>query len=255
MLPDSPMASFLRAAPVVAGIEMAVIAGDIEGGNLLKRVGVLLTDFLLFDNVDNDLVVDTAAMLGGIAPQTGSRALFDRGAEVSHFRYFTNADTRAAVRDWLVAPEVAPLKAFSALPGRFEDMDALAEAAQMRSIGSQRGVVPADLPVVVVLPGVMGSHLWIKGDDRVWFDPADIALGGLDKIAWGQGGVEAEKITQVFYARGVFEEDDRKAVGLINSQPDPLGDMLVDFTALQYSLKFLSESAQGSFGCGCIACL
>ena len=38
---------------------MAVIAGDIEGGNLLERLGVLLTDFLLFDNDDNDLVVDT----------------------------------------------------------------------------------------------------------------------------------------------------------------------------------------------------
>ena len=82
---------------------MAVIAGDIEGGNLLKRLGVLLTDFLLFDNEDNDLVVDTAAMLAGIAPQAGARVLFDRGADVSHFRYFTNPDTRAALRDWLVA--------------------------------------------------------------------------------------------------------------------------------------------------------
>ncbi len=201
MLPDSPMASFLRAAPVVAGIEMAVIAGDIEGGNLLKRVGVLLTDFLLFDNVDNDLVVDTAAMLGGIAPQAGSRALFDRGAEVSHFNYFTNADTRTALRDWLVAPEVAPLKAFSALPGCFEETDARVEAARLRSIGSQRGVALADLPVVVVLPGVMGSHLCVRRDDRVWFDPADIALGGLEKIAWEQGGVEAEKLFSMFYGK------------------------------------------------------
>jgi hypothetical protein len=60
MLPDSPMARLLHDAPVRSGIEMAVIAGDIEGGNLLKRLGVLLTDFLLFDNIDNDLVVDTA---------------------------------------------------------------------------------------------------------------------------------------------------------------------------------------------------
>ncbi len=84
---------------------MAVIAGDIEGGNLLKRLGVLLTDFLLFDNVDNDLVVDTPAMLAGIAPQAASRVLFDRGADVSHFRYFTNQDTRVALRDWLVVPK------------------------------------------------------------------------------------------------------------------------------------------------------
>jgi hypothetical protein len=102
MLPDSPMVRLLRDAPVRAGLEMAVIAGDIEGGNLLKRLGVLLTDFLFFDSVDNDLVVDTASMFAGIAPQARARALFDRGADVSHFRYFTNIDTRAALRDWLV---------------------------------------------------------------------------------------------------------------------------------------------------------
>src|SRR5690606_5993336 len=90
MLPDSPMARFLRDAPVRAGMEMAVIAGDIEGGNLLKRLGVLLTDFLFFDNTDNDLVVDTVAMLAGIAPRAAAKVLFDRGAGVSHFRYFTN---------------------------------------------------------------------------------------------------------------------------------------------------------------------
>lgn len=201
MLPDSPMAAFLRGAPVAPGLEMTVIAGDIEGGNLLKRVGVLLTDFLLFDNTDNDLVVDTAAMLAGIAPQAGARALFDRGADVSHFRYFNNPDTRTALRDWLVVDVVAPLKAFSELPGRFEDMDAVEEAARLRSIGSQRGTATADLPVVVVLPGVMGSHLWVNNDDRVWFDPADIAVGGLSKIAWGQGAVEAEKLFSMFYGK------------------------------------------------------
>ena len=66
MLPDSPMARFLRDAPVRDGTQMAVIAGDIEGGNLLKRLGVLLTDFVFFDNVDNDLVVELATDAGGI---------------------------------------------------------------------------------------------------------------------------------------------------------------------------------------------
>jgi CHAT domain-containing protein len=186
---------------VVPGVQMAVIAGDIEGGNLLKRLGVLLTDTLLFDNVLNDLVVDTAAMFGGIAPQAGSRALFERGADVSHFRYFTNADTRSALRDWLVAPDPAAVAAFSELPGRFEEIDALVEMTLLRSISTARGTDSAALPVVVVLPGVMGSHLAVGADDRVWFDPADIALGGLDKIAWGRPDVEAEKLFAMFYGK------------------------------------------------------
>lgn len=198
MLPDSPIAGLLRDSAVRAGIEMAVIAGDIEGGNLLKRLGVLLTDFLLFDNVDNDLVVDTASMFAGIAPQAGARALFERGAEVSHFRYFTNIDTRVALRDWLVAADVQPLAAFQALPGAFEQLEPPAASG---TAGVSRGAEPrSDLPVVVVLPGVMGSHLSVNGKDRVWFDPVDIAIGGLDKIAWEAPGVEAEKLFDMFYS-------------------------------------------------------
>lgn len=199
MLPDSPMARLLRDAPVREGIEMAVVAGDIEGGGLLQRLGVLLTDFLLFDNVDNDLVVDTAAMLTGIAPEAKARALFDRGTDVSHFRYFTNVDTRAALRDWLTSDKVLAINAFQTLPGRFEDMDALEEQKRLDDIGKKRGTDKVDLPVVVVLPGVMGSHLWVGGKDRVWFDPLDIADGGLAKIAWSQAGVDAEKLFSMLY--------------------------------------------------------
>ncbi len=201
MLPDSPMSRLLRDAPVQPGIRMAVIAGDIEGGNLLKRVGVLVTDFLLFDNTDNDLVVDTASMLGGIAPQTQAQALFDRGADVSHFRYFTNPDTRNALRDWLVCKPGTQPEVFKPLPAQFVDMDAEEEQTRIDAVRGQRGTTAADLPVVVVLPGVMGSHLWVKPSDRVWFDPLDIASGGLAKIAWGEPGVEAEKLFSMFYGK------------------------------------------------------
>ena len=197
MLPDSPMARFLRNAPVRAGIEMAVIAGDSQGGNLLQQLGVMLTDFLLFDSVANDRIVNTASMFAGIAPQAGARALFDRGADVSHFRYFRNLDTRAALRDWLVVRDVLPLAAFQPLPGLFAESDGPLAATSRRETAAGRAA--PDLPVVVVLPGIMGSHLWVNRRDRVWFDPLDIASGGLAKIAWGQSGVEAEKLFGMFY--------------------------------------------------------
>ncbi|MEO8278619.1 MAG: CHAT domain-containing protein [Ideonella sp.] len=195
MLPDSPIAALLRDAPVRDGLAMSVIAGDIQGGNLLKRLGVLLTDFLLFDKEDNDLVVDTPSMLAGIAPQAGSRVLFDRGADVSHFRYFTNLETRSALRDWLVNENPAGLTSFRALPGPDEYEAALASAEHSRDVGDPKR------PVVVLLPGVMGSHLTVGRDDRVWFDPPDIATGGLDKIGWGQPGVEAEELLAMSYGK------------------------------------------------------
>lgn len=194
MLPDSPMAWLLREAPVQPGIRMAAIAGDIQGGNMLSRLGLLLTDFVLFDNVDNDLVVDTPAMLAGIAQKAGSRVLFDRGTDVSHFRYFANQDTRAALRDWLVNEKPDQVPAFQPLPDRAEDLQALQRAAS-------RDAQTLDRPVVVVLPGVMGSHLRVGATDRVWFDPVDIAAGGLEKIRWERPSVEAEELMGLAYGR------------------------------------------------------
>ncbi|MBM4258889.1 MAG: hypothetical protein FJ147_23670 [Deltaproteobacteria bacterium] len=193
MLPDSPMTRFLRDAALQSEILMSVIAGDIEGGNLLKRLAVKLADFLFFENEANDLVVDTAAMLAGVATKANARVLFDRGADVSHFRYFENFDTRTALRDWLVTDTPTEIPGFITLPG-LEDLEAALVAAT-------RAVIDVDRPVVVVLPGIMGSHLQVGKSDRVWFDPLDIAAGGLAKIAWGKIGVEAEDLFSLSYGK------------------------------------------------------
>ena len=196
MLPESPMARLLRAAPVRGGIEMAVIAGDIEGGGLLQRLGTFLTDTLVFDRGDNDLVVDTDAMFTGIAPRAAARALLDRGPDVTHFRYFTNPHTRDALADWLTLGPASAQTAFRALP-------ALDDPALAFVPDTVRRGEPETRPIVVMLPGVMGTHLAVKeagGElDRIWLDPFDIAKGGLKSLAWGQPGVEAQELFSLFY--------------------------------------------------------
>lgn len=189
MLPDSPLAMLLRRAPARA-TEMALIAGDIEGGGLLKRLGTFLTDTLIFDREDNDLVVDTAAMLAGIAPRVGARLLFDRGETVSHFRYFVNPRTRRALRDWLLDGNAAATP-FTALP----------QPGQRPVFvpATSRSIEEDTRPIVVVLPGIMGSNLKVHGIDRVWFDPVDLFNGGLARIGWGVPEVEPDGLFDSFY--------------------------------------------------------
>jgi CHAT domain-containing protein/pimeloyl-ACP methyl ester carboxylesterase len=197
MLPGSPMAKFLARATPQAGIELAVISGDIEGGGWLKKLAVLFTDFTFFDNCDNDLVVDTDAMSAGIARPDNARVLFDQGPAVSHFHYFANDITRTAVQRWLLDAAVDQIDHFKPLTAL--DDKAVAISSKSRSAGS----TAAAQPVTILLPGIMGSHLWLKQRDRVWFSVPSLLVGGLSKIrrkpGAGQDDVSAEALFAQFY--------------------------------------------------------
>lgn len=182
MLPEAPMGMLLACAPSRPGLQMALIAGDIEGGGVLKRLGVMFTDWMFFDRANNDLVVDTASMYGGLAWQAGARAIFVQGENVNHFRYFRDDTATAdgqplpqALHGWLSAtdPSTLPEWATSAVPE--------AEASQAPI---SRGDAPPAAAVLVYLPGIMGSELAANGD-KIWLDPLDLARGRLERIAMG----------------------------------------------------------------------
>lgn len=187
MLPDAPMGRLLALAPARPGLRMAVVAGDIEGGGLLQRLGTLFTDRKFFDQADNDLVVDTASMYGGLAGQrpTEARAIFVQGPGVSHFRYFrddtTTADGHplpAAQLRWLT--DAAPLALAEWITPALPDDREAVRPPEAPSLA--RGVAPESAPLLVFLPGIMGSKLNADGA-RVWLAPQRLALGGISQIA------------------------------------------------------------------------
>ena len=195
------MGAFLARAPRRQGIRMAVIAGDIEGGNLLKRIGVMFTDWMLFDQADNDLVVDTASMYAGLATGNGAYALFDQGEAVNHFSYFRNPRTRSALRGWLLDETPAASMDWTELPA-----PGMALRAQL-SRGASETPKDNTRPVLIILPGIMGSHLEIKrrkadvagSGNRVWLDFLDLPRGGLKKIGRDADGVFPEDLLDLAY--------------------------------------------------------
>ncbi|MFT4174668.1 MAG: CHAT domain-containing protein [Rhodocyclaceae bacterium] len=239
MLPEAPMGAFLARAARRPDIQMAVIAGDIEGGNLLKRIGVMFTDWMLFDRADNDLVVNTRSMYAGVAAR-GAHAMFVQGAQVSHFSYFGNRDTRLAMQRWLTDRR----------PELMADWSVLASAQGERAAvarGGQAPVADNTRPVVIYLPGILGSDLEIGrrnaqrpgSGDRIWLDFVDLAIGGLNRIAIEQAGVEPCGVVGLVYGKLAnhlesthrvirFAYDWRRPVSLLATQ-------LID--ALEVALK------------------
>jgi len=206
MLPEAPLGRFLARATPAEGLQLAVIAGDIEGGHLLKRLGVLFTDFVFFEGVNNDLVVDTDSMGAGIARPGNAHQLFEQGPRVSHFNYFANASSRGALRRWLTETNPTSIGGFHPISGLIDEGSLDSDRADERSLRSSAGIDGATeqtLPLVVVLPDCMASHLWNEvARDRLWFDPDSLAIGGLETIATGNAAdpsIKAEKLFSLFY--------------------------------------------------------
>ena len=120
---------------------MSVIAGDIEGGGVLKQLGVMFTDWMFFDRADNDLVVDTDSMYGGLAALNDTRYLFDKGEAVNHFSYFARQRTRSAMRDWLTVEQPEQLGSFSVL-----ERARVMSFAEARSRADSRARRPSRIP-------------------------------------------------------------------------------------------------------------
>jgi len=173
MVPESPLVGLLNNPETPANGALGVVAGDIQGGNWLKRLGVFANDQFLYESRDNDLVVNTDSMFHGARREVAGY-VFDKGADVSHFNYFRNPRTRAALVNWLAAAPGKPAEPFLALPhGEVQPVPMLRSA--QRGTGSGR-------PMVFVLPGIMGSHLNV-GEEKVWLQYSALLEGRLGDLA------------------------------------------------------------------------
>jgi pimeloyl-ACP methyl ester carboxylesterase len=187
MIPDSPVVRLLNTPPTAVDTDLTVIGGDIEvGGGALGTLATVITDVFLYDD-DHDLVVDTRYMFGGAPRRGGSRFMFDHGGNVNHFHYFKNDKTALQL-----------LRGLRGEQEGFKPYDVTVDQLEERFY-RKRGIGP--MPVVFVLPGIMGSHLAVKGD-RIWVDLLDLAAGGLvDRLYIDAPDVQAEGLIASAYRR------------------------------------------------------
>jgi CHAT domain-containing protein len=192
MMPGSALTRLLNGTPeLVTSADLSVIAGDIQAGDgLWNTLKVLATDW--FYRNEHDLVVDTGSMSGGL-PRLGNsgRIRQDQGPKVNHFRYFTN---ELSVR-WLASAlarsdaDNAGFMPLAAPPPAAPRCQAA--VARSRSNDKPR-------PIVILLPGTMGSQLK-AGDDAVWLDYWSLLKGGLKRLAMGQSDITPVGLVDQFY--------------------------------------------------------
>jgi hypothetical protein len=157
---------------------LAVIAGDSEGSGVLGRLKMFAVD--TFFQRDNDLVVDTESMSGGAKRAQTFRQLV-RGDDISHFRYFSGGRTSAVIGRALTAPSLDDVDGLLPL-----SIDQRPLRAPLRS--PPRRSARRDLPIVFLLPGIMGTQLKVD-DETIWADHWELVRGGFTKLAVDVGSV------------------------------------------------------------------
>jgi hypothetical protein len=184
-MPDSPLIRWLHSAKDTIKGDLHVIAGDLQGDSVVSWVKALLSDAFFW--TDNDLVVQTRSMYGGSPREKDSTFLLDQGGKVSHFNYFSNAQTASAVVNALT-------NGTDASPEGFSVIGPLSWAGQSSSgvraaLPSRPAAKAAELPALFVLPGILGSNLKV-GNERIWLGWR--LVNGFDRLAYDPKGTDVE---------------------------------------------------------------
>lgn len=166
MMPDSPLVGLLNDADVRVDSPLHVLAGDFQGDGLLPWLGDCLSE--VFYGGQTDLVVNTPSMSGGAFRTQGIKQKRFTGSEVHHLSYFRRDESADALLDALQGKD-----------SEFERLDGPSQAVISR--GGVEIKRRDKAPIVLLVPGIMGSHLQV-GRNRIWFDPISLCAGGMDTL-------------------------------------------------------------------------
>lgn len=166
MNPNSVFIKLLNnPSSLVIDNSLTIIAGNAKVSFSLKGLLVIATK--LFFRRKNDFIVNTESMYMGTRRNGMVQFFYDEGAEVNHFAYFKNSRTNKALQAALKAEPGTAIPDF--MPASVLTDNDTYRNAILGLDGGQvfQNAVSGTKPIVVLLPGIMGSNLSVK-DSLVW---------------------------------------------------------------------------------------
>jgi hypothetical protein len=146
---------------------------------------------------DNDFVVDTDSMTKGLPRRDKGYYLHIENTAVHHLDYYKDPKVQQAIAEALLTP--------NSVPSIFEKIDYSAGAQNRGDLvdlpdGSLSNAEPpkGDKPIVVLLPGIMGSNL-SKKEEEIWVNYGRIFLGDLDKLKINATDISANSVIKDAY--------------------------------------------------------
>ena len=188
---NTPQTSILLDNPLV------IISGNCKTRVNLKALLIIASRLFFIKN--NDLVVNTAAMYRGAQRETKVQYFFNEDTDVDHFHYFKNSVTQLAILNALKTPETVAIPGFTMLQKGAAGLD---RNAVLKLEGGQvfSNTVTGTKPIVVVLPGIMGSNITVN-DKLVWINYLRFLAGDLKKIDIKSTGIEAPSLIKTSYEK------------------------------------------------------
>ncbi|MBN7810468.1 CHAT domain-containing protein [Algoriphagus sp. H41] len=206
MNPESPFIKVLnfQGTELEVDSKLIVIAGSSEISISLKSLVVLVGKF--FFRGKNDLVVDTASMEFGAKRKAGNVFLYmEETGEIDHIKYFKTPRVRKMIQTGLIGkPEefVGKSRTDGITFLRGEDRGDLRGGLFLDGgVYSGTKEISGKKPILILLPGIMGSNLRDK-EDLLWIKYTRFLLGHLKYLMPSDSdGISADSLIKTSYKR------------------------------------------------------
>ena len=257
---QNPRSPFIKAINCAVNVEntdgrmiinnsLAVIAGNSKPAVKISALWIIASKIFFFGK--NDLIVDTDTMSLGTQRSGKVFQYFYEDSQINHFKYFENNATNQAI---LLALK-SDLK--EKLPGFTEEPLSVSAPSDrniiLRLDGGKvfRDEVTGTKPIVLLLPGIMGSNLHDE-DKLLWINYASILTGGLSGLKTGKILTPASLVS-TSYRKLVEELSDSYDVVTfpfdwrlpLEDSADKLNQKVNELMALNQPIKMIGHSMGG----------